>query len=107
MKQDLLLKVHAYFSKHILNLNDRERGVICNGRVIGPLNEEEEFTTEDFSLLDRFSQSSYGDKLFKYLLNSQFLEDDEYGRYMFINKCYFYWILFYFINFYRKKWIDW
>ncbi|XP_066600905.1 UDP-glucose:glycoprotein glucosyltransferase 1-like [Prorops nasuta] len=80
-QQDFLLKVHAHYVKIILNLEKGVRTVICNGRIIGPFEEHEEFTTEDFSLLERFSKNTYGNKLFKHLLQSSlFGDDNEYDK---------------------------
>lgn len=74
--------VHNHYTKHLLKLSAKQRAVICNGRLIGPLDENEEFTTEDFSLLERYSQNTYGDKLFNILTKSNFLEEevDDYGK---------------------------
>ncbi|XP_011503813.1 PREDICTED: UDP-glucose:glycoprotein glucosyltransferase [Ceratosolen solmsi marchali] len=72
-----LLNIQQHYAKHILNLSNNERAVIMNGRIIGPFDEEEEFTSDDFALLERFSQSTYGDKLFKYLRKCQ-VNNDEY-----------------------------
>lgn len=58
-----------------MNLNDEQMAVICNGRVIGPFNDEE-FTNEDFSLLERFSENTYGLKLYGHLIKNQALEDE-------------------------------
>ena len=78
--QDYLLNVQQHYSKHVLSLSSNERVVVYNGRIIGPFDNDEEFTSEDFSLLERFSQSTYGDKLFKYLMKDQLFDDDEYGK---------------------------
>ncbi|XP_076247159.1 UDP-glucose-glycoprotein glucosyltransferase isoform X2 [Calliopsis andreniformis] len=74
------VSLHQYYVKTVLNLEKGARAIVCNGRLIGPLNKDEEFTSEDFSLLERFSQSTYGDKLFKKLIKGQLLEDDEYEK---------------------------
>ncbi|XP_043524015.1 UDP-glucose:glycoprotein glucosyltransferase isoform X1 [Frieseomelitta varia] len=74
------LFVHRRYVKTVLNLEQGDRAIVCNGRLIGPLDEGEEFTSEDFSLLERFSQSTYDDKLFKKLIKGQLLENDEYER---------------------------
>lgn len=63
--------------------------ILCNGRIIGPLDSDEEFTNEDFSLLERFSQSTYGSKLFMRLLKDQFFNDDEYGIVIYISFIYY------------------
>lgn len=36
---------------------------MANGRILGPFNDDENFTVEDFSLLDQFSLASYGQKI--------------------------------------------
>ncbi|XP_012274348.1 UDP-glucose:glycoprotein glucosyltransferase isoform X2 [Orussus abietinus] len=85
-EQDLVLAVHRHYARNVLNLESGARAIVCNGRVIGPLDEDEIFTTEDFSLLERFSQSTYGDKLFKNLIKSRLFndieddDDDEYEK---------------------------
>ncbi|XP_029039597.1 UDP-glucose:glycoprotein glucosyltransferase [Osmia bicornis bicornis] len=79
-KQSGELSVHRYYVKTVLKLSKGARAIVCNGRLIGPLDKNEEFTSEDFSLLERFSHSTYGDKLFKKLIKGQLLEDDEYEK---------------------------
>lgn len=77
--QDELLAFHAHYAKQVLGLEKGATTVLCNGRIIGPLDNNEEFTNDDFSLLERFSHSTYGDKLFKNLIKSQSEDDDDYG----------------------------
>ncbi|XP_024937212.1 UDP-glucose:glycoprotein glucosyltransferase isoform X2 [Cephus cinctus] len=79
-QQNFILSVHRHYAKAVLGLEKGSRAVICNGRIIGPFDENEEFTNEDFSLLERFSHSTYGDKLFKNLFKSQLFDDDEYEK---------------------------
>ncbi|XP_076685306.1 UDP-glucose-glycoprotein glucosyltransferase isoform X3 [Andrena cerasifolii] len=71
------LPLHRHYVKTVLNLEKGSRAIICNGRLIGPLDNDEEFTSDDFSVLERFSQSSYGDKLFKKLIKGHLLDDDD------------------------------
>ena len=75
--QDFTLRVHRYYAKNVLDLDENYRAIICNGRVIGPLEDTEDFTTEDFALLERFSQSTYGEKLLTNLIKIQAIEDDD------------------------------
>lgn len=77
--QTQILSLHKHYVNNVLSLNAGARAILCNGRIIGPLDSDEEFTNEDFSLLERFSQSTYGDKLFMKLMKDQFFNDDEYG----------------------------
>ncbi|XP_016841360.1 UDP-glucose:glycoprotein glucosyltransferase isoform X1 [Nasonia vitripennis] len=78
--QELLISVQQHYAKHVLSLSSNGRIVVFNGRILGPFDDDEEFTSEDFALLERFSQSTYGDKLFKYLMKSQLFDDDEYEK---------------------------
>lgn len=51
------------YSQRVLNFKKSEKGVIANGRILGPLRDDELFTIEDFSLLEQFSSTSYGQKI--------------------------------------------
>ncbi|GBM24555.1 UDP-glucose:glycoprotein glucosyltransferase 1 [Araneus ventricosus] len=57
------LKHHKVFSKKVLKISPGQRAVVINGRVVGPFDENEEFTQEDFHLLEVYSKSLYADKL--------------------------------------------
>ncbi|XP_050455971.1 UDP-glucose:glycoprotein glucosyltransferase isoform X2 [Cataglyphis hispanica] len=76
--QNQILMLHQHYIKNVLNLEAGARAVLCNGRIIGPLDSGEEFTSDDFSLLERFSQSTYGDKLFMKLIKDRIFNEDEY-----------------------------
>lgn len=39
-------------------------GLVCNGRVLGPLDPDEKFTNDDFSLLERFTMTAHVDKIY-------------------------------------------
>lgn len=77
--QNQILSMHQHYIKNVLNMEMAARAIVCNGRIVGPLDDNEEFTTDDFSLLERFSQNTYGDKLFMKLIKDQIFNDDEYG----------------------------
>lgn len=51
------------YSQRVLNLKESERAVVANGRVLGPLEENENFSIEDFNLLERFSSIVYLEKI--------------------------------------------
>lgn len=51
------------YCQRVLKLKAGERAVIANGRVLGPLDDDETFTLEDFSLLERFTRTSYLEKI--------------------------------------------
>ncbi|KAL1514204.1 hypothetical protein ABEB36_003497 [Hypothenemus hampei] len=63
--QEMNLKMLRVYCQRVLNLKEGERAVIANGRVLGPLNEDESFTVEDFSLLERFTSATCLDKINK------------------------------------------
>ncbi|XP_029827316.3 UDP-glucose:glycoprotein glucosyltransferase 1 isoform X1 [Ixodes scapularis] len=54
---------HSSFARLALKLGPTERAVVINGRVIGPLEDGEEFNTDDFNLMERYSMSTYGTKI--------------------------------------------
>lgn len=66
------------YSQRVLKLKEGERAVIANGRVLGPFDDDETFTEEDFNLLERFSSSSYLEKIIKALSKDN--EDEEDGK---------------------------
>ncbi|KAM7380489.1 hypothetical protein PAMP_003781 [Pampus punctatissimus] len=49
---------HRLFCRDILKLGPGQRAVISNGRILGPFEEQEEFTVEDFHLLEKITLSS-------------------------------------------------
>lgn len=61
--QELSLKMLRVYCQRVLTLKAGERTVVGNGRVLGPFDPEENFTVEDFQLLERFSSSSYLEKI--------------------------------------------
>lgn len=73
--QELSLKMLRVYSQRVLSLKAGQRAVIANGRVLGPLEDDESFTIEDFSLLERFTHSTYLDKIDFALENTS--EDEE------------------------------
>ncbi|KAF7287176.1 hypothetical protein GWI33_002543 [Rhynchophorus ferrugineus] len=72
--QELNLKMLRVYSQRVLNLKEGERAVVANGRVLGPLDDDESFTGEDFSLLERFTSATYLDKINKVI---QAADDEE------------------------------
>ncbi len=55
--------IYRTFAEKALDFNGGENGVLLNGKVIGPLDDEEVFGQDDFNLLEKFSMSQYGDKM--------------------------------------------
>ncbi|XP_014254817.1 UDP-glucose:glycoprotein glucosyltransferase [Cimex lectularius] len=74
-KVEWVLKFHAQFVKDVLDFQPGKHGVVSNGRVLGPFEPHESFTQDDFGLLERFSSTSYIDKIYQAILkNSEDLE---------------------------------
>lgn len=67
------------YSRRVLNLNGGERALVANGRLLGPMENDEPFTIEDFALLERFSFTTYLEKIQKALEKSS---DDDEGTFM-------------------------
>lgn len=61
------LKVQQLYCRNMLNVPAGGRAIVTNGRILGPLEETEKFTLDDFALLERFSLNSYGDKILQTL----------------------------------------
>ncbi|XP_054718713.1 LOW QUALITY PROTEIN: UDP-glucose:glycoprotein glucosyltransferase 1-like [Uloborus diversus] len=57
------MSFHEKFCKNTLKLSSGDRAIVINGRVIGPLEDGEEFTQEDFHLLEIYSTGLYADKI--------------------------------------------
>ncbi|CAH8615449.1 unnamed protein product [Dicrocoelium dendriticum] len=70
------LRLHANFSRHVLGLKPGERAIVANGRIIGPLSPEEEFSIDDFRLIERIALDSGAVQLADTLLE---LVGDELG----------------------------
>lgn len=69
------------YSQRVLKLKEGQRAVVANGRVLGPLEDNEEFTVDDFNLLERFSSSVYLDGITKALTkNDDDDNDDDDGK---------------------------
>nr|VZI33038.1 unnamed protein product [Spirometra erinaceieuropaei] len=52
------MALHAAFSRKVLHLSPGQRAVIINGRVYGPLEENESFVEEDLWLAEHLSKSA-------------------------------------------------
>jgi hypothetical protein len=62
-----LLKVQQLYCRKVLHVPAGARAIVTNGRILGPLEQTEKFTLDDFSLLERYSMNSYGDKILQTL----------------------------------------
>lgn len=57
------LKRHSVYTSRTLGLKEGDIAVVCNGRILGPFESSEDFTFDDFSLLERYSFSTHIDKI--------------------------------------------
>ncbi|XP_051564651.1 UDP-glucose:glycoprotein glucosyltransferase 2-like isoform X1 [Myxocyprinus asiaticus] len=51
------------FCKEVLKLKAGQRAVVSNGRILGPFEEEEEFSVEDFDLLEKITLRTSAEKI--------------------------------------------
>lgn len=70
------LAIHKDFCKNVLKIVSGARAVIANGHMIGPFETDEDFISDDFSLLERYSMNSYGDKIMQ-VLKQNILNEEE------------------------------
>uniref|UniRef100_A0A8C2XG78 UDP-glucose ceramide glucosyltransferase-like 1 n=1 Tax=Cyclopterus lumpus TaxID=8103 RepID=A0A8C2XG78_CYCLU len=61
-KQTCVL-LQQLFCRDVLKLSPGQQAVISNGRILGPFEEQEEFTVEDFQLLEKITLSSSAEKV--------------------------------------------
>jgi len=78
---------HSRFTGAKLSLSPGELGVLSNSRFIGPLAETEEFTADDFALLERFTAS--GDIVVKVskIVKKMKLPAPKYAVCLFVRNC--------------------
>lgn len=63
------LELHRELVSRVLAFPAGAQGLVCNGRVLGPLDSDEQFTSDDFNLLERFTMSAHVDKIYNTLSN--------------------------------------
>ncbi|XP_036965883.1 UDP-glucose:glycoprotein glucosyltransferase 2 isoform X1 [Acanthopagrus latus] len=57
------IRSQQLFCREVLKLSPGQRAVISNGRILGPFEELEEFTVEDFHLLEKITLSGSAEKV--------------------------------------------
>ncbi|KAM9851238.1 UDP-glucose:glycoprotein glucosyltransferase 2 [Aulostomus maculatus] len=57
------IRSQQLFCREVLKLSPGQRAVISNGRILGPFEEQEDFTVEDFQLLEKITLSSSAEKV--------------------------------------------
>lgn len=60
---ELHLKMLRIYCQRVLKFKSGVTSVITNGRIFGPLDSDELFTTDDFNLLDKINQQQYISKV--------------------------------------------
>ncbi|XP_008310365.1 UDP-glucose:glycoprotein glucosyltransferase 1 isoform X2 [Cynoglossus semilaevis] len=58
-----VLRSHATYCRDVLKLKKGQRAVISNGRIIGPLEDEEVFNQDDFLLLESIILKTSGERI--------------------------------------------
>lgn len=74
-ESELHLKMIRVYVQRALQMKATQRGVIANGKIFGPFNAKEVFTTDDFALLERMSNFQHADKI-KPILKKYENDDD-------------------------------
>ncbi|CAF3651747.1 unnamed protein product [Adineta steineri] len=72
---DNIFQSHSIFLEHSLNLPRGSRSVLVNGRILGPLHDNEQFTEDDFILLDTHLSSTLNDRLIRIVSKLQLSND--------------------------------
>lgn len=68
---DEVFEIHRIFvDQGLVGFTKGQNGVILNGRIIGPFDNDEAFGTDDFNLLEKFSIAQFGEKMVNALYNN-------------------------------------
>lgn len=62
-----IFEMHSIYARKVLSLAPGVRTVIANGRMLGALRPGEKFVQEDFGLLEKYFQSTLGEKIVEVL----------------------------------------
>lgn len=68
------IQLYSDYAIEALNFEKGQCGVITNGRILGPFEEEEDFLTDDFSLLEQHTLKGSVNKILNILQESGMLE---------------------------------
>jgi UDP-glucose:glycoprotein glucosyltransferase len=60
---ELHLKMLRVYCQRVLKFKSDDTSIIANGKIYGPFDEGELFTSDDFNLLDKINQRNYIDKI--------------------------------------------
>jgi hypothetical protein len=70
------VSAQGFYSRGVLLLAPGERVVVANGRLLGPLDDGETLTSDDFALLDKFSMAAHTDRLQQAIKKADEVADD-------------------------------
>lgn len=62
-ESELHVKMLRVYSQRVLHLKASQSATITNGKILGPLDSSEVFTSEDFGLIERLSNHQHADKI--------------------------------------------
>lgn len=79
----LHLKLMRVYCQRVLNFGSSTNGLLINGRIVGPFNDNEIFGLEDFNLLEKFTSYLYLEKIKTSL--KQFFNVNEENSKLFLN----------------------
>lgn len=65
--KETVFGIHSLYCRKVLSLAPEIRTVIANGRMLGILKSDEKFVQEDFGLLEKYVQSTFGEKILEVL----------------------------------------
>uniref|UniRef100_A0A183IHE1 Glyco_transf_24 domain-containing protein n=1 Tax=Soboliphyme baturini TaxID=241478 RepID=A0A183IHE1_9BILA len=68
-----VLSIHARFVASVLNFQPGQMGIISNGQVFGPFDENESFDLQDFDLLEKYTLSRGAELVAEHLETSRSL----------------------------------
>lgn len=57
------MKLLRSYCQRVLGLRSSEKLVVVNGKILGPLRENEVFSVDDYNLIEKISGHHYGDKI--------------------------------------------
>ena len=61
------LELHRLIARKAMDFQPGQLGLVVNGRVVGPLDDSEEFTADDVALLEKHTMSSAGEKILQFV----------------------------------------
>lgn len=74
---ELHMKLLRVYCQTVHSFKSSDNVIISNGRIYGPLEQNETFSTDDFDLMERFSNHHYGDKIRKAFQEIEKMSQDD------------------------------